>query len=504
MENKFRKRFFQNASIAFILQIVNLFTTFVVRTIFVKQLGNEYLSLNGLLVNVVSLLSFAELGIGNAIIFSLYEPIATQNYEKINSLMQIFKKAYRWIRIAIIVLGLLITPFINSLVNGVSVSEDFKLLFWLFIANTYVSYFFAYKKSLLIADQKNYIVALIQQIILIVQSICQCLIIIVLKNFLLYLIFQIIGTMLINIVTSVYVDNHYKYLKNDTFELSKHEVKSIFDNIKNIFCYKVGAVILNSIDNILISSLIATKLVGLYSNYSMIINALNSVLMQVCNSIAATIGNYNVVNSDEENEGTFRTLFFLSFWVFGICTICLIELLNPFIHIWLGDKYLLDFSTVVIISLVFYITGINQIPSQYRTSFGIFKQAKLVPIIAAIINIVLSIVLGKLVGLNGIFLATIFAKVLTFNIVDPYLIYKNGFHNNCIKFMFVKLQCFTVLVVAFLGIHFINSFIIINSFIGFVCKAVATFLLTNLLFAVLLLRYCEFKKILEGLNHGKA
>ena len=138
MENKFRKRFFQNASIAFILQIVNLFTTFVVRTIFVKQLGNEYLSLNGLLVNVVSLLSFAELGIGNAIIFSLYEPIATQNYEKINSLMQIFKKAYRWIRIAIIVLGLLITPFINSLVNGVSVSEDFKLLFWLFIANTYV------------------------------------------------------------------------------------------------------------------------------------------------------------------------------------------------------------------------------------------------------------------------------------------------------------------------------------------------------------------------------
>ena len=280
------------------------------------------------------------------------------------------------------------------------------------------------------------------------------------KNFLLYLIFQIIGTMLINIVTSVYVDNHYKYLKNDTFELSKHEVKSIFDNIKNIFCYKVGAVILNSTDNILISSLIATKLVGLYSNYSMIINALNSVLMQVCNSIAATIGNYNVVNSDEENEGTFRTLFFLSFWVFGICTICLIELLNPFIHIWLGDKYLLDFSTVVIISLVFYITGINQIPSQYRTSFGIFKQAKLVPIIAAIINIVLSIVLGKLVGLNGIFLATIFAKVLTFNIVDPYLIYKNGFHNNCIKFMFVKLQCFTVLVVAFLGIHFINSFII--------------------------------------------
>ena len=418
--------------------------------------------------------------------------------------MRIFKKAYRWIRIVIIGLGLVITPFIDLLVNDISISENFKLLFWLFLANTYVSYFYAYKKSLLIADQKNYIAALIQQIVLIIQSIFQCIILIIWKNYLLYLIFQIVGTMLINLLTSFYVDKHYEYLRDDASSLSKREVKNIFDNIKNIFCYKVGAVILNSTDNILISTLIATKLVGLYSNYSMIISALNSVLMQVCNSIAATIGNYNVVNNDEENESTFRLLFFVSFWVFGVCTICLTELLNPFINIWLGNKYLLGFSTIVIISLVFYITGINQIPSQYRTSFGIFKQAKLVPIIAAFFNIVLSIVFGKMIGLNGIFIATIFAKVFTFNIVDPYLIYKKGFHKKCTKFMIVKIKYFIILIIAFSVIHFLNSFINIDGVYGFVCKSVVTFLLSNLLFAILLIRHREFRKILKGLNYGKA
>lgn len=190
MENKFRKNFFQNASVAFVLQIVNLFSSFVVRTVFVKQLGNEYLSLNGLFVNVVSLLSFAELGIGNAIIFSLYEPVVANNNEKINSLMNVFKKAYRGIRITIIVLGLSITPFINLSVKDISINEDFKLLFLLFLANTYVSYFYAYKKSLLIADQKNYIVALAQQIVLIIQSIFQCFVLVIWHNYLLYLVLR--------------------------------------------------------------------------------------------------------------------------------------------------------------------------------------------------------------------------------------------------------------------------------------------------------------------------
>lgn len=503
MENKFRKNFFQNASVAFVLQIVNLFSSFVVRTVFVKQLGNEYLSLNGLFVNVVSLLSFAELGIGNAIIFSLYEPVVANNNEKINSLMNVFKKAYRGIRITIIVLGLSITPFINLSVKDISINEDFKLLFLLFLANTYVSYFYAYKKSLLIADQKNYIVALAQQIVLIIQSIFQCFVLVIWHNYLLYLVLQMIGTMLTNLLTSSYVDRHYVYLRDDAPPLTKREVYNIFDNIKNIFCYKVGAVILNSTDNILISALITTKLVGLYSNYSMIISALNGVLMQVCNSIAATIGNYNVVNNDDKNESTFRSIFFVSFWVFGVCTICLAELLNPFVCLWLGDNYLLSFSTIVIISLVFYVTGINQIPSQYRTSFGIFKQAKLVPIIAAFLNIILSIFFGKKIGLNGIFIATIVAKVFTFNIVDPYLIYKNGFNKKYDRFMIVKVQYFIVLVISFSVVHFLNTFINIDGVYGFLYKSSLTFLLANFLFAILLIRHYEFRKALRGLKHGK-
>lgn len=505
MEKNFKKSFLQNASIAFILQVINILVTFIVRTVFVKTLGNDYLSLNGLFTNVVSLLSFAELGIGNAIIFSLYEPIAMQNTEKINTLMHLFKKAYRWIRFIIAILGICILPFINHLVNDVNVNENFQILYILFLINTYVSYFFAYKKSLLIADQKNYIAALIQQSIIVVQSVIQCIIILLFHNYVLYLWIQIIGTTMINIITSGYVDRHYKYLKQDASKLDKREYLGIFENIKNIFCYKIGAVILNSTDNILISSLITTRYVGLYSNYSMIISALNGVLMQVCNSIAATIGIYNVQNDDEKNESTFRYIFFISYWGFGVCTICLIELLNPFISIWIGDTYLLNFSTVVIISIVFYITGINQIPSQYRTSFGIFKQAKMIPLLASVINIILSIVLGKIIGLNGIFIATIIAKLVTFNIMDPLLIYKNGFKKESISFFYSKIKYFIVLVITFLGVHLINDFLHVEGILGFVVRGAITFCITNLLLAILLYRDNEFKQLLRrGVKNGKS
>lgn len=505
MEKNFKKSFLQNASIAFILQVINILVTFIVRTVFVKTLGNDYLSLNGLFTNVVSLLSFAELGIGNAIIFSLYEPIAMQNTEKINTLMHLFKKAYRWIRFIIAILGICILPFINHLVNDVNVNENFQILYILFLINTYVSYFFAYKKSLLIADQKNYIAALIQQSIIVVQSVIQCIIILLFHNYVLYLWIQIIGTTMINIITSGYVDRHYKYLKQDASKLDKREYLGIFENIKNIFCYKIGAVILNSTDNILISSLITTRYVGLYSNYSMIISALNGVLMQVCNSIAATIGIYNVQNDDEKNGSTFRYIFFISYWVFGVCTICLIELLNSFISIWIGDTYLLNFSTVVIISIVFYITGINQIPSQYRTSFGIFKQAKMIPLLASVINIILSIVLGKIIGLNGIFIATIIAKLVTFNIMDPLLIYKNGFKKESISFFYSKIKYFIVLVITFLGVHLINDFLHVEGILGFVVRGAITFCITNLLLAILLYRDNEFKQLLRrGVKNGKS
>lgn len=223
------------------------------------------------------------------------------------------------------------------------------------------------------------------------------------------------------------------------------------------------------------------------------------------NSIAATIGIYNVQNDDEKNESTFRYIFFISYWVFGVCTICLIELLNSFISIWIGDTYLLNFSTVVIISIVFYITGINQIPSQYRTSFGIFKQAKMIPLLASVINIILSIVLGKIIGLNGIFIATIIAKLVTFNIMDPLLIYKNGFKKESISFFYSKIKYFIVLVITFLGVHLINDFLHVEGILGFVVRGAITFCITNLLLAILLYRDNEFKQLLRrGVKNGKS
>lgn len=467
MDKTFKKSFLQNAGFAFILQIINLIVLFVVRTFFVIKLGNDYLSINGLFTNVLSLLSFAELGIGNAIIFSLYKPIAEQDTNKIISLMSLFRKSYRVIRIVVLCLGLIFIPFLKYLIKDITLSDNVYFLFFLMLINTYFSYFAAYKKSLLIADQKNYIVSLIQQLGIVLQSIFQILTLLFLSSFSLYLIIQLFGTILINYFSSKYVDSHYLYLSNTSSSLSSSYLKEIFDNIKNIFFYKVGAVILNSTDNILISSLISTSLVGIYSNYSLIVNAINSVLMQVCNSIAASIGIHNVKNNDNTNEKVFKKIFLISFWIFGLCSICLCELLNPFIGLWLGEKYVLNYSTVVIISVVFYITGINQIPSQYRTSFGLFKEAKFVPMIASFINISLSIILGKMIGLDGIFIATIIAKLLTFNIVDPYLVYSKGFHKAFVHVFLLKVLFLLQLFLSYCLVHYVNCVFSFGGYFGF-------------------------------------
>ena len=501
MDNVFRKNFFQNAGIASVLQIVNIFVAFVVRLFFIRCLGNAYLSVNGLFTNIVSLLSFAELGIGNAVIFSLYKPLAKNDTEQINSLMWLYKRAYRGIRIVILVLGLVCLNFVDKLVTDIEISEDIKHIFLLFLINTYVSYFYAYKKSFLIADKKNYIAASIQQGISVVQAVLQCGILAYFQDFTFFLIIQIVCTILTNVLTSVYVDKHYRYLKEKWKKPDKQLAVGIIENIKNIFLYKLGAVILNSTDNILISALVATKLVGIYSNYSMVVNALNSVLMQACNSISATIGNYNIQNSAKDNEKTFKWIFVLSYWMFSMCAVCLTALLNPFVDLCFGQDYLLPPATVIIISMVFYITGINQIPSQYRSTFGLFRQARWVPMTAAILNVIFSIVLGKYFGLNGIFLATIIAKVLTFNIVDPILIYKNGFHKSCRGFFSLNTWLLLLLILNIMLTNSLVQLITHSGIQGFVLRTIVAILCSNMVCLVFLGVGYMIKEVKPWLNY---
>jgi O-antigen/teichoic acid export membrane protein len=433
----------KNMSINLLLYGVSYIAVFISRTFFVKILGNDYLSISGLFTNVITLVSFTELGLSTASIYCLYKPIAEKNYAKIKALIDFFGKLYRVVAVASVIVGGALIPILPFLVDMEDVSFTtgyLSTVYALFVFNTTASYIFVQKRLFLVADQKNYIVNLISQIIHITQLALQTVFLIYTHNYIGYLIIQIICTLITNIAITKYVNIKYKELFSKSGEnkeqVTDEEKKLLIKNLGAIFFYKIGAVILNGTDNIILSVVIKTSFVGLCSNYTLVINAINSVIMQCFNGIGASIGNHTVNANKIDQEKTFRQLDLICVIAFSFCSICLATLLNPLIEVWLGTDYLLPIGTVISLVLVFYITGVNQIPSLYRTSLGLFKDAKIYPLMAALANIVLSVALAKIIGLVGVFAATSIVRFLFFTLLDSRLTYKKGFDMSPNKYYF--------------------------------------------------------------------
>lgn len=489
----------RNASITTITQVVGIVVSFINRTLFIHYLGIDYLSVNGLFVNILAILSFAELGIGSAITFTLYKPISDKNNDKINAILNIYRKAYRWIAIAITVLGLSVIPFLSSIVKDVpSVKYNLVLLYLLFLSNTVASYIYSYKKAVISADQKDYIVTLYQQSVTIAQSVVLLLILVYSGNYVLYLITQIGCTIVNNILISKKANKLYPFIeKPNQSKLSKDEKNTLFNNIKAIFLYKLGSVVLTGTDNIVISVILKTQLVGLVSNYTLIINSINGVVSRAIESIGASIGNLNVSLDHNQKKHVFDELFFITFWIFSLCSICLVLLLNPFIQLWVGAKYLCPPITSIALVSTFYVLGLNIIPSQYRTTLGYFRQVRYTPVLAAIINLILSVILGKTIGLSGIVFATTISRLATYSMVDPITIYRKHFKLSPFEF-YGKYFLYTLIMT--LGYFIAGYFVLLikhEGFLGFILKGVVCLAAVNAFYYVLFFKTKTFKAILS-------
>lgn len=477
----------KNLSIGAGTQFLSLILSFVTRTVFVVTLGNEYLSINGLFTNILTLLSFTELGIGSAIIYSLYKPLALNDRKQVGKFINLFATAYRYIATAILLLGLCVVPFLNLIISDVpEIKENISLLYVLFLLNTVCSYIYGYKKSLLIADQKNYIVITINTILNIMLVGIQVAILYSTHNFILYLLSFIGITLLNNILTTLYVNKKYSWISEyERFSLKPEERILIFANIKNIVIYKLGSVILNGSSSIIVSGMIKTTLVGICSNYFMIISAVTTIINQGVAGICASIGNYNVTASKEDNESVFKQLCLLSFWAIGMVSIVMSCLLTPFVKLWLGNEYLLDNIVVVILILGFYTLMINSIPSSYRTAMGFFKEARLAPLFAAIINIVAGILGAKLWGLPGVFLATVLARLFTYCIIDPYYVYKKGFEMSPKSYYLRFCIWIAILLVSYIGSYITIKSLGISGIVGLLLDVIVCLLFFNVVFFII-------------------
>lgn len=257
--------------------------------VFVKTLPIEYLGINGLFSNVLAILSLAELGIGSAIVYSLYKPLAYGDKETIKSIMNLFKKGYVAIGYIILVLGLVWFPFLDSFIkNGNSVPQVYYF-YLLFLLNTVVSYFWTYKRSLLIADQKQYVVNIYQAVTQVLVSVLQIIFLLIFENYWCFIILMLLGTILENFIIAFKADKEYPYLNEAAEDLDLDIKKQIAKNTKAMICHKIGDVVFFSSSNLVLSKFIGLAAVGIYSNYYMVIAALNTFASKFFESITQAL-----------------------------------------------------------------------------------------------------------------------------------------------------------------------------------------------------------------------
>jgi len=416
----------KNTMVAMIARVLAILLGFCNRVVFTHTLTEEYVGVNGLFTDILNVLALSELGIGTAITYALYKPIAEKNIEKQKSLMGLYKQFYRIVGGIILVTGLCVIPFIGFLVNEETQVGNLTFLYLMFLANSVFSYFWIYKRTLIDAHQMSYIGVVYQTMSWVLQNALQMLVLITTKNFVLYLAVMIMCTLLNNICISRRADRMYPYLRDKQIEpLPKEEKQSIYQNIRAMLMHKVGNVVVNNTDNLLLSVMVGIVSVGMYSNYFLVIGSITQVFNQTFQGITASVGNLGVEKSKEREKTVFEAAFFVGQWMFGFAAICLFELLSPFVKLSFGAQYVFSVEITFVLCMNFYLNGMRQPTLVFRDSMGLFRYDRYKSLVEAFINLVASIILGYYFGTIGIFIGTICSTVTTSLWVEPYMLYKH-------------------------------------------------------------------------------
>ena len=485
MSNRTQKSV-KNMTIGMLSQLFTLWLSFVSRTVFIKFLTAEYLGISGLFSNVLTVLSFAELGIGDAMTYAMYKPVKEDNRKLVNQLMVVYKKAYTGIAVVVGAIGLGLSFFLSFIIaEPPDIPESLQLIFWLYVVNNMASYILTYKKSILIAYQENYIVSEVQQIASLIQQIAQMIVLCFTKQYILYLIIQILCTILNNIIISVVVKKRYPWInEKDGEELPQEVSKEIFKNVKALSISKIAGVVSNGSDNIIISKFVGLSSVGVASNYTMIINSLNGILWNGLSSLTSSFGNFNVDSTIGQRRKLFNELFLCSYWLYGFMTIGIITLANSFVQLWVGSNYLVPQGVVLALVLITYISGVNFPVYTYQSTLGMFDKMKIPYVLFAVFNILLSILLGKNWGLFGVYIATSITRLCTSEVSSGYYVYRYGLKLSPLKYLKKYVIYFLILILNILVTNYAVSLVQIAGIIGFSIKVVTCTVVCNAIYFV--------------------
>ena len=488
-----------NSIVVILLNIVTIIIGFIAQKIFINILGIEYLGVNGLFSNILSMLAIIELGLGSAIVFHLYKPIADNNKEEIKSLIDYYKKAYRIIAVIVAVIGLSLIFFLDKIVGEVHINENITYLYLLCLVDVVASYLLTYKRSILYASQKTYIVNIIHIFYLVFLNFFQLFLLYKTHNYSLYLWIKIIFRIIENLIITYVANRMYPFLKEKNIRKLNNGIKSnILSKIKGLLFHKIGSFIVLGTDNIIISVFLGVKYVGLYDNYYLILNKTQGLFSQIFSSITASVGNLLIENNTSKSYIIYKTFLLINSWMFMLVSSIILCIIQPFITLWIGQEYILPFSVLIVLIINFYIQGLRITSLTFKNAAGIFYEDRFMPIIEALINIIVSIILVKIYGLKGVFLGTISSTIILFLYGYYKYAYKNIFKRNYYQYLKDYIPFIILPFISGITSFFVSSSLILNNIIlQMIYNFAVSFIISNIIYCLCFYKTKEFSNILS-------
>lgn len=401
----------KNSIVALLLRLLQIAFPFIIRTIIIHSLGLAYVGVSGLFASIFGVLNIAELGVGSALLQALYEPIKNNDKEKINAIIAFYKRAYFYIGLIVSVVGLAITPFLKYIIKAGTYPDDLNIYFIYLIGlvSTAIGYMiYAYKSLLLEAFQKGRVANKVRIVVSILEYGVQIPLLIVTKNYYLYIIvgfgFSIFTILMIAIACNKELPGYIPVGK-----LPKDDVDKLGRNISSLFLYKIGSIVNNNVDGIVISVFLGATILGAYNNYYLIVSSISALITVTYTAILPSVGQVVQDKSKEENYSRLIKSATIDGWLNGWCAICFACLLSPFIKIWAGEESVFGEIFAALFGVYFFFWRILDPVSMYKDALGLWWKDKWRPLTTALVNLVSNIILVHVIGIYGILLSTIIA-----------------------------------------------------------------------------------------------
>lgn len=484
--------------------IILIAPSFILRKVFLNVLGEDLLGLNYLFQNIIGFLSLAELGVGTAIMYSLYKPIANDDHIKIKGYLNFFSKAYKLLGGIIVLSGILVIPFLQLFIKGDVATNISIFAFLFFLINTFITYLFSYKLTILEASQRGYWITSINLIFRLLIIGTQLLTLYYKPNYFVFLFIQLISDIIYFLVMDVLINRKYPWLKRERGNLADEEKDGLKQNIKAIFFHKIGTFLVFGTDNLLISFFIGLKAVARFNNYNMIIFMFENIMNRLFKGMTASIGNL-IATSDAKNVYRIHNrLFFLNFVLASFIIIPLYNSIDQFICIWLGEKYLIDNLTLSVVLFNVYFKLMRLSVEHFKHGSGLYHQDRFASIIESIVNLGCSLILVRYIGLAGIFMGTLISNLLIVFWVKPKIVYKYVFKISVFKYFERYFYYLALLLISLVTTNHVSSYLNKNyTLIFFTFNILINLIILTILYLLFFGRSNDFRYFLNLLRTRK-